>query len=113
MIGSADHPSRRAAGRRACRGHLAVGPLAQGAAVLPRHADRALALLRQGGVVDHQHRVRPADERVRLLDQEPAQRRVVPGGAGDEVLELVVASQPEPGRHRLQALALAGAEQPP
>src|SRR3954447_14975676 len=35
---------------------LAVGALAQGPAVLPGHADRALALLRQGGVVDHQHR---------------------------------------------------------
>jgi hypothetical protein len=91
---------------------LAVGALTEAAAVLAGDADRALALLRQGGVVDHQHRVRRADERVRLLDQEAAQRRVVPGRAGDEVLELVVALQPEPGRHRLQALALAGAEQP-
>jgi hypothetical protein len=50
---------------------LAVGALAEAAAVLPGHADRQLALLRQGGVVDHQHRVRPADERVRLAGQHP------------------------------------------
>lgn len=37
-------------------------------------------------------------------------RAVVPGHAGDEVLQLVVARQLQPGRHRLQALALAGAE---
>src|ERR687883_595998 len=41
----------------------------------------------------------------------PPQRRVVPGRAGDEVLQLVVPRQPEAGRHGLQALALARAEQ--
>ena len=90
---------------------LAARPLAEAAAVLAGHADRALALLRQGGVVDHQHRVRPADERVRLADQDPPQRRVIPGRAGDEVLQLVVAAEPEPGRQRLQALAAVRAEQ--
>src|SRR3712207_8308747 len=37
--------------------------------------------------------------------------RVVPGRAGDEVLELVVALEPEPGRERLEALAAVWAEQ--
>ena len=90
---------------------LAVGALAQGPAVLPGHADRALALLRQGGVVDHQHRLRAADQRVRLPGQDPAQGRVVPGRAGDEVLQLVVAAEPEPRRERLQAPAAVRAEQ--
>src|SRR5215211_2197089 len=70
-----------------------------------------LALLGQGGVVDDEHRVWAADERVRSLDQEPPQGRVVPGRTGDEMVELVVALEPEPGRHGLKALALAGAEQ--
>jgi len=90
---------------------LAVGALAGGPAVLPRHPDRVSALLGQGGVVDDQHRVGAADQRVRPPDQEPPQGGVVPGRAGDEVLELVVTPQAEPGRHGLQALALAGAEQ--
>jgi hypothetical protein len=90
---------------------LAVGPFAEAAAVLPGHADRVPALLRQGGVVDDQHRVRPADERVRLPGQDPPQRGVIPGRAGDEVLELVVAAEPEPRRHWLEALAAVRAEQ--
>jgi hypothetical protein len=102
-----------AAGQSERDQHLAVGPLAQGTAVLPAHPDRVPALLGQGGVVDHHHGVRPADKRVRLLDQEPAQRCVVPARAGNEVVELVVPAQPETGRHRLQALPLALSEQAP
>jgi hypothetical protein len=91
--------------------NLAVRLLAQSAAVLPGHADRALALLRQGGVVDHQHGVVTADQRIRFLDQDPPQGRVVPGRAGDEVLQLIMATQPEAGRERLEALAAVGAKQ--
>jgi hypothetical protein len=90
---------------------LAVRLLAQGTAVLPGHADRALALLRQGGVVDHQHRARPPDKHVRLPSQDLSQGRVVPGRAGDEVLQLVMTTQPEPSRERLQALAAIRTEQ--
>ena len=90
---------------------LAVRPLAQRSAVLPRHANRQVPLLRQGGVVDHQHRLRPAQQPVRALGQHPPQRAVVPGRAGDEVVQLVVPRQAEPGRHGLQALALARAHQ--
>jgi hypothetical protein len=61
---------------------LTVGALAEAAAVLAGHADRALALLRRGGVVDHRHRVRRADERVRLLDQEAARRSGASSQAG-------------------------------
>jgi hypothetical protein len=81
-------------------------------AVLPRHADRQRALLRQRRVVDHQRRVRTAQQLVGLFGQHAPERAVVPGRAGDEVLQLVVPGQAEAGRHRLQALALARAEQP-
>src|SRR3712207_7967271 len=53
-----------------------------------------------------------SDQGVRPLNQQPPKRRVVPGRARDEVMEPVVALEPEPGRHRLEALALAGADQP-
>jgi hypothetical protein len=49
---------------------------------------------------------------VGLLGQYPPQRLIVPGRAGDEVLQLVVPRQAQAGRHRLQALALARAKQP-
>jgi hypothetical protein len=52
--------------------------------------------LGRGGVVDDEHRVWAADERVRPLEQEPAQGRVIPGRAADEMLELVVTLQAEP-----------------
>ncbi len=68
------------------------------------------ALLGQGGVVDHQHRIRAADQGVRFLDQYLSQRGVVPGEAGDEVMKLVMAAKAEPGRGWLQALAVAGAQ---
>ena len=51
------------------------------------------------------------DQRIRLLDQDPPQRRVIPGRAGDEVLQLIVTTQPEAGRERLEALAAIRAEQ--
>ncbi|CAA9300001.1 MAG: hypothetical protein AVDCRST_MAG40-290, partial [uncultured Gemmatimonadaceae bacterium] len=92
---------------------LAAGLLAELPAVLPRHADGQRALLRQRRVVDHQRRARSAHQPVRLARQRPPQRRVVPGRAGDEVLQLVVPGQTQAGRHGLQALALARAEQAP
>jgi hypothetical protein len=90
---------------------LAVRLLAQDAAVLPGHPNRALALLRTRGVVDHQYRIRTADQRLRFLDQDPPQRCVIPGRAGDEVLQLIVTTQPEASRKRLEAFAPVRAEQ--
>jgi hypothetical protein len=55
---------------------LAVGSLAELAAVLVRDADRVLALLHQRRVVDDQMRVVSADERVRLLQQHALVRHV-------------------------------------
>lgn len=91
---------------------LAVRPLAEAATVLAGDPDRVPALLGQGGVVDDQYRVGAADEGIGPLDQEPPQGRVVPSRAREEVLELVVAAQAEPGSHGLQALAIAGPDQP-
>jgi hypothetical protein len=90
---------------------LAVRLLAELAAVLPLDADRERAPLRQRRVVDHQRRTRPAHQPVRPLGQHPPQRRVVPGRAGDEVLQLVMAGEAQARRHRLQTFALARAEQ--
>jgi hypothetical protein len=70
-----------------------------------------LALLRQGGVVDHRHRARPADEPVGGLRQLVLQGGRGPGRAPDEVMQLLdVIRRHAPG-HRLDALALAGQEQ--
>ena len=52
---------------------LAVGPLAEAAAVLARDPDRVPALLGQGGVVDDEYRVGAADQGIGPLDQEPPQ----------------------------------------
>jgi hypothetical protein len=91
---------------------LAVGPLAELAAVLPLHADRVAALLRQGGVVHDQHRVRPAHQPVGGLDQLVLQRCRGPGGGRDEVVQLLGVARRDACRHRLDALALAGRDQP-
>ena len=98
-------------GERQRNQRLAVRPLAQLPTILPRHPHRESALLRQRRVVDHQHRLRTADHPVRLLRQHRPQRAVIPGRAGDEVLQLVVPAQSQLQRHRLQAFALARAEQ--
>jgi hypothetical protein len=89
---------------------LAVRLFAQGAAILPGHTDRVLALLRTRGVVDHQHGTWATNQRVRLPGQDPPQRRIVPGRAGNEVLQRIVAAQPEPHRERLPALAAVRTE---
>ena len=90
---------------------MAVRLFAQGPTVLAGDADRALALLGQGGVVNHQHGARAADKGVRLPGQDRSQGRIIPGWAGDEVLQLVMPAQPKAGRERLQAFAAVRTEQ--
>ena len=58
---------------------LAVGPLAELAAVLALDPDRVPPLLDQRGIVDHQHRVRPADQPVGGAHQLVFQRGRGPG----------------------------------
>lgn len=48
---------------------------------------------------------------IRLAAQFLPERRVVPGRTGDEVLQLIVARQPEARCHRLKALAIPRPEQ--
>ena len=55
-------------------------------------------------VIDHQHGIRATDLPVGLLGEHAPQRPVIPGRAGDKVVQLVVSRQPEPLRHRLDAL---------
>ncbi len=79
-------------------GHLAIGHLADGAAILPRHPDRVLALFEPAGVVDDQHA--PPHR------QEPQQRapdgRHVPDRVRDEVLQrLIMARIGDAREHRL------------
>src|SRR6266487_1164761 len=63
-----------------CQGYqrLAVGVLAQGRSILRSDTDRVLALLRQCGVVDHQHSIAAADEPIRLNEQFGFQRCRIP-----------------------------------
>ena len=73
----------------------------------------AVPFLGMPGVVDHQHGVRAADLPVGLLGEHAPQRRVIPGRAGDEVVQLVVPGQAEPLGHRLDALRPVRPQQAP
>lgn len=79
---------------------------------IARHPDRAVALLRQGGVIDDQDRIQAADEAIGLAEQRPLQRRLIPDPGRDEVVQPVVGDPLGPGRHRLDALAITEADQP-
>lgn len=77
-----------------------------------RDTDRALALLRKGRVVDDQPGRAAADHPVGLGKQDLLQRRRVPNTAGDEVMKLVITDATVACRHRLDALAIPGSDQP-
>src|SRR4051794_1916903 len=49
--------------------------------------------------------------RASAFDQDLAQGSIVPGGTGEEAMELVMAAEAKLGSRGLQALAIAGAEQ--
>jgi hypothetical protein len=70
------------------------------------------AFLEQGRVIDHQHSPRSADKPVGLGQEFGLERRLVPGADGHEVMQLIVVGRRHPGGHRLQAFALARADQP-
>jgi hypothetical protein len=101
-------------------GALAVGLLPEGAAILPLDADGVLALLREGGVVDHEDPRRVGELRRHLGPIAPEHGELVPGALAEELLQrLVGVGDVEPGRqgdaggHRLDALAVAVGEQAP
>jgi hypothetical protein len=90
---------------------LTVRPLPKLTTVLPLHPDRVPTLLHQGRVVHHQHRVRPAHQPVGGPHQLLLQRSRRPGRGGDEMMQLLGVSRRYPGRHGLDALALARQDQ--
>ena len=100
-----------AAGERQRHQCLAIRVLAERGGILRGHADRMDAFLGQGGVVDHQHGVRAADQAIRLYEQCGLQGRAVPTAGDDEVMQPVVFARDEPLGHRLHALAVARTDQ--
>jgi hypothetical protein len=70
------------------------------------------AFLGYRGVVDHQHRIAAPDEPIRLNKQFHLHRRRIPDPGGNEVMQLIVFAKRKPLRHRLNALAIARADQP-
>ena len=71
-----------------------------------------LALLGHRGVVDHQHGIAAADEPIRLNKQFCLHRRRIPDASGNEMVQLIIVAKRKPLRHRLNALAIARADQP-
>ena len=105
----AQQPGAHAGPERDGDGDLAIGHLAQRAAVLPRHPDRVRALFGETGLVEDQH----AAPFGHHGPQAPPHRLGVPGRVGDEVLEGLIGRRlGHPGQHRLHRLATAVAEEP-
>jgi len=63
-------------------------------------------------VVNEQHSVAAADQLIRLNQQFCLQRPGIPDPGGDEVVQLIAFAERKPPRHRLDALAIARADQP-
>ena len=90
-------------------GHLAIGHLAEGAAVLPRHADRMRAGFGEARFVEDQNPRARRDH----APQTPPDRLGIPRRMRDEVLERLVRRRlADPLEHRRHRLARAVAEQP-
>ena len=104
----AEHPRLRPAPQRGRHGDLAIGDLAQGAAVLPRHADRVRTLLRKTRAVEDQD-----TGPLRHRDSQPVPQAIgVPRRIGDEVLKRLIAPRlTHPREHRAHRLARAVTQQ--
>jgi hypothetical protein len=70
------------------------------------------ALLGNRGVVGHQHGIAAADQPIRLNKQFCLHRRCIPDPGGNEVVQLIIFAKRKPLRHRLNAFAIARADQP-
>src|SRR6266480_5400548 len=70
------------------------------------------AFLGYRSVVDHQHGIAAPDEPIRLDKQFGLHRRCIPDPGRNEVVQLIVFAKRKPLRHRLNALAIAGTDQP-
>ena len=104
-------------GNRQADRDLAVVLLAELATVLPCHADRMRAFLREAGVVDDPgaDRPMPLDGGHHLLAHGGQHGLIGPVGLGDEVVQRLVRGLHPTGfharGHRLDALAIAGKQQ--
>ena len=106
------HHRHLTAGQRQRYQRLAIGVLSQRRGILRRDPDRMLPLLRQRGVVDHQHRIAAPDKPIRLNKEFLLQGRRIPDAGRNEVVQLIVLTQRKALRHRLNALAITGTDQP-
>src|SRR6266566_3181215 len=105
---SAHHPRAHARPERRTDRDLAIGNLAERAAVLPRHADRVCALLREARAVENQqafavgnHGAQPTPDLLRH-----------PRGIGDEMLKrLIGAGIVDARQHPAHRLASTVAQQ--
>lgn len=71
-----------------------------------------IALLWQSGVIDHKKRIQRANDPVRLSRKLSLKRNSVPKAIGNEMVEAVVLAWSKPFRHRLDTLAVTGANEP-
>jgi hypothetical protein len=76
------------------------------------NADRVLALLRHGRVIDHQHGIAAADELVSLNEKLCLQRSRVPHASSDEMVQPVIVTRRKPLGHGRNALAITRPDQP-
>ena len=65
-----------------------------------RDPDRAIPLLREGGVVDDEDRIRTADQAIGLAQKRLLQRRFIPDPGRDEVVQPIVGNPISPRRHK-------------
>ena len=86
-----DGPGQGAFGVVTVDGNLAVAGLAQGARVLPLHADGALALLGEAGVVEDEDGVAFAGKLHEGADALIVEVVVVEGDAGQQVVQALLA----------------------
>src|SRR5258707_14189771 len=70
------------------------------------------AFLGYRSVVDPHHGIPAPDEPIRLDKQSGLHRRCIPDPSRNEVVQLIVVTKRKPLRHRLNALAIAGTDQP-
>src|ERR1700727_1061829 len=71
-----------------------------------------LLQLRHRRIVDYQHGVAATNEPIRLNEQLCLQWRRVPDASRNKMMQLVVIARRKPLRHWLNALAIAGSDQP-
>ena len=69
-------------------------------------------LLGYRGVVDHQNGIAAADQPIRLNQQFCLYGRRIPDPGCNEMVQLIIVAKRKPLRHRLNALAIARADQP-